>query len=94
MLKVNTEALRAAAHECKVCANQLAIAAECHREVSRWEPGPNGPSHEEFAAGLQRRLEDVSTMLSGAGHALADAADRYDAANLDAVRLLSPRARS
>lgn len=94
-MKVSTEVLRASAHELRVCAGQLAIAAECHREASRWGLTEDsilaliGPGHEARAELLQRRLDKASTMLSNTARTLAEAARNYDAGNLQAVRLLS-----
>jgi len=91
---VSTEALRVSAHELRVCAGQLAIAAECHREASRWEFVEQSilaliaPGHEARAWLLQRRLEKASTVLSSTALTLVEAARNYEAGNIDAVRLL------
>jgi hypothetical protein len=95
-VKVKTEVLRASAHQLRVCAGQLAIAAECHRVASRWDLAECsllaliGPGHEARAGLLQRRLEKASTVLSNTAHTLAEAARTYDAGNAEAARLLSP----
>src|SRR5690242_18297866 len=92
--KVSTEGLRAAAHECKVGAGQVAIAAECHLEASRLEFGEHSllaeleSGHVAMAEMVQRRLEKASTVLTRSGHALAEAARGYDAANARTARLL------
>jgi hypothetical protein len=98
--KISTEALRGSAHELRVCAGRVAIAAECHREAGRWEAADGSllalfqPGHEALTEMLQRRLEKDSTILSNTAHALAEVARRFDAGGADAVRLLDPEVRS
>jgi hypothetical protein len=97
---VGTEGLRAAAHQCKLSAGQLAIAAECHREASMLEVAEHSllrslaSSHEAFAEMLQRRLEKSSTVLTNSAHVLAEAARKYDAGNAEATRVIEPEATS
>ncbi|HZM75753.1 MAG TPA: type VII secretion target [Candidatus Limnocylindrales bacterium] len=93
-LKVSSEALRASAHELRVCAGQLAIAAEFHSEMGRLGFVEGSilallePSHEALAESVQRRLEKSSAILSRTALSLAEAAREYDASNIEAVRLL------
>jgi hypothetical protein len=100
MVKVNPEALRVAAHECRVGAGRLAIAAQCHLDASRFEYVEHSilallePGHEALADMLQRRLEKASTTLSSSALALVEAARKYEAASLEATRLLDPEAGS
>lgn len=98
MVKVNPDGLRAAAHECRVGAGQVAIAAECHREAGRWESvegsilGSLEADHEALTEMVQRRLEKTSTILSSSALALVEAARKYDAGNMDAARLMGEEA--
>jgi len=100
MVKVNPDGLRAAAHECRVAAGQVAIAAECHREASRLELVEDSilaslePGHEALTELVQRRLEKTSTILSSSALALVEAARKYDAGNIDAARLMGSEATS
>jgi hypothetical protein len=100
MVKVSPQWLRAAAHECRVGAGQLAIAAECHREASPWEFAERSilasvaVRHEVLAESIQRRLDKTSTLLSSSALALIEAARKYEAGNVEAAHLLSSEAGS